>query len=127
MAINSFTQLEAWQRARELHTAVCDACRREPLRRRFRLVDQLKASASSVMANIAEGFDRGSPDEFHKSLCIAKGEASEVMSHLVAAKDDRIIGETEFEELHSLATRVTQLVGALRRSLEPRLKRKKRR
>lgn len=86
----------------------------------------MKGAASSVMANIAEGFDRGSPDEVHKSLCIAKGEASEVLSHLVAALDDRMVSEAQFEAMNSLAMRVTQLVGALRRSLEPRLKRKKR-
>lgn len=126
MAITVFTELEAWQRARDLHSALCQACRREPLRRRYRLVDQLKGAGSSVMANIAEGFNRGSADEFHRSLCIAKGEAGEIMSHLVAARDDGMLDDLQFEALQSLAIRVTQLVGALRRSLEPRLKRRKR-
>jgi four helix bundle protein len=78
------------------------------------------------MANIAEGFERGSPDEFHKSLCIAKGEAGEILSHLIAARDDQLLSDERFASLSDLATRVAQMIGALRRSLEPRLKKKKR-
>ena len=126
MSISSFTELETWQRARELHRAVCEACSTSPLRQRFRLVQQLKAASSSAMANIAEGFERGSPDEFHRYLCIAKGEAGEVLSHLIAAQDDGLLSEATFESLHGLALRVAQMIGALRRSLEPRLKKKHR-
>jgi four helix bundle protein len=126
MPIHRFTDLEAWQRARELHAALCDACDHAPLQKRYRLVQQLKAASSSAMANIAEGFERWSPDEFHKSLCIAKGESGEIYSHLVAAKDDGLLTDEQFGHLSSLATRLGQLVGALRRSIEPRCKKRKR-
>ena len=126
MPISTFRDLETWQRAHELHQANCDACRESPLKQRYRLVQQMKAAASSAMANIAEGFERGSPDEFHKSLCIAKGEAGELLSHLIAARDDALLTEEAFGALSDLATRVTQMIGALRRSLEPRLKKKRR-
>ena len=126
MAIRSFTDLETWQRAKELHASICEACKSPPLQKRYRLVQQLKAASSSAMANIAEGFERGSPDEFHKSLCIAKGEAGEIYSHLIAAKDDALLSDDQFEHLGSLATRLGQLVGALRRSIEPRCKKRRR-
>ena len=126
MAISTFLDLETWQRANELHRALCEACKHAPLKQRYRLVQQLKAAGSSATANIAEGFERGSPDEFHKSLCIAKGEAGEILSHLIAARDDELLTEEQFAALSGLATRVAQMIGALRRSLEPRLKKKKR-
>ena len=126
MAVTRFIDLQAWQRARELHASICEACRHPPLQKRYRLVQQLKAASSSAMANIAEGFDRWSPDEFHKSLCIAKGEAAEIYSHLVAAHDDHLLTTEQFELLSSLADRLGQVVGALRRSVEPRCKKRKR-
>jgi four helix bundle protein len=126
MAIRAFTDLETWQRAKELHAAVCEVCKTPPLQKRYRLVQQLKAAASSAMANIAEGFERGSPDEFHKSLCIAKGEAGEIYSHLIAARDDGLLSEQQFGLLSELAIRLGQLIGALRRSIEPRCKKRKR-
>jgi four helix bundle protein len=125
MGIYSFSELETWQRAHELHRAICEACKCNPLKQRYRLVAQLKAAGSSAMANIAEGFERGSPDEFHKSLCIAKGEAGEILSHLIAAHDDGLLTDEQFQPLRDLALRVAQLIGALRRSLEPRLKKRK--
>lgn len=125
MPVSTFRDLETWQRAHELHRAICAACAESPLKQRYRLVQQLKAAGSSAMANIAEGFERGSPDEFHKSLCVAKGEAGEILSHLVAAHDDSLLTEDAFATLSDLATRVAQMIGALRRSLEPRLKKKR--
>ena len=126
MPIKAFTELETWQRAKELHASICEACKHPPLQKRYRLVQQLKAASSSAMANIAERFERGSPDEFHKSLCIAKGEAGEIYSHLIAARDDDLLSAPQFDQLCSLATRLGQLIGALRRSIEPRCKKRRR-
>jgi four helix bundle protein len=64
--IDSFTQLDVWQRAKELHAAICAATKQESFRREFKLVGQIMDSSSSVMANIAEGFEKGSRPEFHK-------------------------------------------------------------
>ena len=124
MGVKSFTELVAWQEAKALHNSVCEACKREPLSKRYRLVEQLKASSSSAMANIAEGFGRGSMQEFHKSLCIAKGEAAEVLSHLHSAVDDGLIDAATFAALSDQALSVGRLIGALRKSIEPWLKRK---
>lgn len=115
--IDSFTQLEAWQRARELHASICTLCKGERLRRQFRFVEQIKGSANSVMANLAEGFEKGSRPEFHRFVCIAKGSVGETLSHLYAALDDEAITAEQFKEASTLAIRVGQLVGALRKAL----------
>lgn len=43
------------------------------------------------MANIAEGFERGSRAEFARFLFIAKGSCGELRSHLVIAHDQKMI------------------------------------
>lgn len=97
-----------------------------PLQARYRLAQQLNAASSSAMASIAEGFDRWPPDEFHKSLRMAKGEAAEIDSHLVAARDDLLFMTELFGERSTLADRLGQGVGALRPSVEPRCRMRRR-
>jgi four helix bundle protein len=124
MGVKSFTELEAWKQSRILHAALCEACKKAPLSKRYRLVAQLKAAGDSTMSNIAEGFERGSMQEFHRSLCIAKGEVGEILSHLHAAHDDQCLDQASFETLSTQAIRVSQLIGALRRSILPWVKQK---
>ncbi len=125
--IRSFTELEAWQRARELHALVCSACKQDAFRREFKLVGQIKSSANSVMANLAEGFEKGSRAEFHKFVCIAKGSAGETLSHLYAALDDGCITRDQFDTMTALAIRVGKIVGGLRKAVQPPPKNGKRR
>jgi four helix bundle protein len=121
--IHSFTQLDVWQRAKELHGAICAATKQESFRREFKLVGQIKDSSSSVMANIAEGFEKGSRPEFHKYVCIAKGSAGETLSHLHAALSDGCITQEQFEAMNALAIRIGQMLGALRKAVQPPPKR----
>ena len=70
------------------------------------LRDQLRRAAVSSMANIAEGFERGSKREFGRFLYMARGSAGEVRSHLYVAKDLDYITPLEFDELNGQATRL---------------------
>ena len=89
--IRHFSDLEAWQRARELHALVVSLTKREPFKWNFKLVAQIKDSADSAMANIAEGYEKGLRAEYHRFLLIAKGSAGETLSHLYSALDEGLI------------------------------------
>jgi four helix bundle protein len=58
---------------------------------------------SIIMANIAEGFERGGSGEFQQFLAIAKGSVGEVISHLYVALDQGYIKHEEFRQLEKLA------------------------
>lgn len=49
--------------------------------------DQIRDAALSVPPNIAEGFERAAPGEFHRFLTYAKGSCGEVRSQLYNALD----------------------------------------
>ena len=73
--IERFEDIKAWQVARDLVSAVYRASGRGRFEKDFGLRDQIQRASVSVMANIAEGFERSSDRELHRFLYIAKGSA----------------------------------------------------
>jgi len=108
--IERFEDIEAWKEARKLTKLTYALTREEPFSKDHRLCQQIQSAATSVMANIAEGFDGGSNREFVKFLGYALRSASEVQSHLYVALDNRYIGQDDFDSLYDLAVKVKNLI-----------------
>ncbi len=86
-AARSFTELQFWQRAREWSKEIFHLSQHPPFARDQRLVIQINDSSESVMANMAEGFGRGTQEEFITFLGYAIDSLDETKSHLCAAYD----------------------------------------
>ena len=114
-----FEDLIAWQKARVLARDVHTATRARGFD--FSLRDQLFRAARSVMANIAEGFDRTGEREFHKGLSVSSGSCAEVRSDLYVALDCGYISQEQFDRLHAQALEVARVVGALRAAVARRI------
>jgi len=114
MKVEKFEDLVAWQKARELTKQIYLLTSKEPFSRDFGLRDQIQRAALSVMSNIAEGFERGSRSEFHQYIVIAKASCAEVRSQLYVALDVGYISQEQFENVNSLATEVSRIIGGLR-------------
>ncbi|MEA1887524.1 MAG: four helix bundle protein [Bacteroidota bacterium] len=99
MNIKRFEDLEIWQEARELCKYVYEITSKKPFCNDFRFRDQMRASAGSIMDNIAEGFDRGGNKEFHQFLSIARGSTAEVRSQSYRAYDYGYINKEILNEL----------------------------
>ena len=97
--IKNFEDLIAWQKARELAGKVYELTRKDNFSRDFGLRDQIRRAASSVMHNIAEGFESGSDPEFVRFLKMARRSAGEVQSELYLALDVSYITEEELKKL----------------------------
>jgi four helix bundle protein len=117
-----FERLEAVQLARQMAIAVYSVTRENALLRADRaLCDQMRRAAVSVVANIAEGYERGSLQEYHRFLGIAKGSAGEVRGQLYVALDADLIDQATFDRLTNLAVRISQVLDALRESIRDRI------
>jgi len=97
--VNRFEDLEVWQGAREVVDVIYKLTFRERFKKDFSLVEQIRRSAVSVMANIAEGFHRGSNKDFVKFLGYSRGSLAETISHLYIALDQNYIAEQEIKEV----------------------------
>lgn len=107
MTIEKFEDLEIWQMANELTKEVFKITNRVDFKKDFRLRDQIRASAGSIMDNIAEGFERGGNKEFTQFLYIAKGSCGETRSQLYRSNTFEYIDHNELETLIVLANKIS--------------------
>lgn len=105
--IARFEDLICWQKARELTKGVYKAFRGC---RDYGFTDQIQRASVSVMSNIAEGFERGTQQEFVNYLFIAKGSAGEVRAQLYAGLDVEYLNMETFQYLTGLAVDCSRLL-----------------
>lgn len=85
MSLNSFTQLRTWQNAKDFAVAIYKTTANFPAEERYGLMSQVRRSAISVSAKIAEGFSRNTSKDKQHFYYIALGSLTESMSHLYVA------------------------------------------
>lgn len=109
--LNSFEEIVAWQRARELNAEIYRITNSNSLfARDFGLRDQMRRASISISSNIAEGFERETTKEFIRFLYIAKASAGEFRSQLYLASDLNYITYIEFESLSIKINDVSKLL-----------------
>lgn len=108
--IKKFEDLEVWQKARQLENSIYGLTSSGKLSKDFSLKDQLNRSSGSVMDNIAEGFGRGSRNEFIQFLTIARGSVAEVQSQLYRCLDRQYISQEIFMIHFNIADEVTKML-----------------
>jgi four helix bundle protein len=85
MALRNYRDLEVWQRAMDLAVAVYHLSGDMPKHERYGLTAQLRGSAGSIPANIAEGYGRMHQGDYVHHLSIARGSLAELETHLTLA------------------------------------------
>ncbi len=120
MAITRFEDLEVWKEAASLAVEVYATSKNGNFGQDFGFRDQLRRSAVSIAANIAEGKERETIPEFIRYLYIAKGSSGELKTQLIIAQR---VGYLEQECVNNLRQRVEGIsakLGALIRTLKKR-------
>ncbi len=116
--VEKFEDLIAWQKARCLVREVYKVTGHGPFEKDYSLKDQIRRAAVSVMSNLAEGFERFNPGEFHQFLMVSKSSCAEVRSQLFVALDVGYIDTERFDQLQSMAQETSRVVGGLRASIQ---------
>jgi four helix bundle protein len=109
-AVETFEELQMYQRARELINAVYGLTRKKAFAQDFGLVNQIRRSGISILSNIAEGFERGSAKEFIQFLYIAKGSSGEVRAQLQIAFDQKYVNKDDYIQLVDLCRHLSAMI-----------------
>lgn len=89
----SFKELRIWQKGYDLLMNVYDDTGSFPQEEKYCLSQQLRKSANSIIANIAESHGRYSFKDKIRVLYISRGELEETRSHLLLAYGQKYISE----------------------------------
>jgi len=116
-SVKKFEDLICWQEGKKLVNLIFKITQSKTFID-FSLKDQIRRAAISIISNIAEGFERGTREEFIYFLYIAKGSCGEARTQLYVALDQGFIGEKDFQEATDLAKRVSAMIYYLIQSLK---------
>jgi four helix bundle protein len=118
--INGYRDLLVWQRAMDLAVDSYRLTARFPATERYGLTLQLRKSAASVPANIAEGRGRRSTAEFIRFLNISYGSLTELETHLLLAERLGYCSTDETGEMIRRSEEIGRMLNGLIASLRRR-------
>jgi four helix bundle protein len=118
--VRTFRDLIAWQRGMSLALEVYRATASMPSDERFGLTSQLRRSVVSIPSNIAEGYARGTTQDYIRFLRIARGSLAEVQTQIELGCKLGMIRESE--QTTELIAETDRVLQGLIRSLETKLR-----
>ncbi|MFN3625063.1 MAG: four helix bundle protein [Hyphomicrobium sp.] len=116
--IRSYRDLTVWQEAMTLAANIYGLTKSFPRDEVYGMTAQLRRSATSVPANIAEGYGREAVGSYVQFLKIARGSLREVETHLLLAQRVGLAAEPQVEPSLAQCDRVGKLLHGLIRSLQ---------
>jgi len=107
MQYKDFHELSIWRDGYDILMKIYSMSEAFPSEERFALTSQLRRSANSIIANIAESHGRYAYKDKVRVLYIARGEIVETRSHLAVAFGRTYIDNIMFKELNSIYVTLT--------------------
>jgi four helix bundle protein len=111
--MRDFHGLLVWKKAHDLTVELYQVMRAFPRETLFGLTSQIRRSAPSVPANIAEGCGRSSSADFGRHLQIAFGSPCECEYHLLLSRDVNLLNNEIHATLEEKVTEVKRMLSAL--------------
>jgi four helix bundle protein len=116
--VTNYKELEVWKRSVALTTELYKLTSRFPDTERYGLTSQIRRAVTSIPANIAEGWGRGSTGEYVQFLTVARGSPMEVETHLIVACNLHLLSALAFaqlsKEIEEIGKMLNALIGALK-------------
>jgi four helix bundle protein len=112
-AMQDFTKLQVWNKAHALSVSVYRATQRVKRSDFPGLVPQLRRSAASIPANIAEGCGHVGAKEFARFLQMAMASAFELEYHLILAAELGVLQRSVCVDLYARVKELKRMLGAL--------------
>ena len=116
--IRSYRDLRVWEDGMRLAEACYRTTRAFPREEIYGTTSQIRRSAASIPANVAEGYGRDNPREFVRFLRIAQGSLKELETHLTLASRVELITVEEADKILKRCETVGKMLRSLIRSIQ---------
>jgi len=118
----SYYKLTAFQKAKSLVLLVYKLTYNYPKAEQFSLVSQMRRAVVSIVANLVEGYSKGSTKEYIRFLNIAIGSATELKIYFEISLDLNYLNTENFNKAQNLLNEVFKLLYTYKKSLISRVK-----
>ncbi len=116
--IESYRDLRVWQSAMLIAEVCYRATNNFPKEEMFGLTSQMRRAATSVAANIAEGYGRENRGSFVQFLRMAQGSLKELETHILLARRVGFLGQNEEIDLLARCEESGKMLRALIRTVQ---------
>lgn len=118
--MQNYKELRVWQKSHALVVKLYEISREFPQDELFGLTSQLRRSAVSVPANIAEGCGKFSTADLAKYLNIAMGSINEVEYYVILLKDLKysIPYDSLLSEINVIKAMLINLINVIRSNIK---------
>lgn len=110
---SSYQDLVVWQIAIDLSVLAYQVTKPFPASEMYGLTSQIRRAATSVAANIAEGYGRDSPGHFQQFLKTSQGSLKELETHLIVAEKVGLLRAADRDTILQLTGRIGKMLKAL--------------
>ena len=111
--IQSYRDLQVWQRSMKLVTNVYQLTRSFPSDEQYGLSAQIRHCAVSIPSNMAEGYGRGTTNDYVRFLRISMGSMYELQTQLEIALSLGYATEDAFNPLYNETRDIERMLSAL--------------
>ena len=115
--MKDYKELVVWKKSVDLAIGVYKVTGPFPDAERFGLTGQMRRAATSLPANIAEGWGRGTTKEYVQFLLIARGSLMELETHAIISRELHYLSQENFVELQAQIQEIGRMLNGLIQSL----------
>jgi len=108
--IRTFRDLRVWQKGIDLVKEIYRITKDFPKDEQYGLISQMRRSAVSIPANIAEGFRRKHDKEHKQFLNISLGSCAELETHIVISKELNYINQNSETTLMEILDHICGMI-----------------
>lgn len=116
--MRGYLDLKVWSKAMDLAAMVYAVASSMPKAEQYGMTSQMQRAATSVPANIAEGYQRGTRKDYARFISIARGSLAETETFLMlAARVGHLSAEAVAPPL-ALAEELSRMLARLKAKLD---------
>lgn len=116
--MRDYRRLKVWRKAHDLTLEICRLTKGFPRHKTYGLTSQIRRSAASVGANIAEGYGHVGDGELARYLGIALSSSSELSYHLLLAKDLEYLDGGRYADVSQDLEQIQRMLVGLRMTVD---------